>query len=451
MSNSLVVRDEYGRVLPLIRKIGSGGQAEVWASEGRIAVKRMHSHTPRTARRLRSRIDVVRRLDLDGVPVARPMDLLASPDTGYTMELLEEMVAIQRLAAPPSGADVLGWYAETGGLRRRLRLLARAADALASLHAKGVVYADPSPANIMVSASARHEEVRLVDVDLLHTESAPLEIGGTPGYAAPELRAERSGVTCSSDAYAFAVITFEVLSLLHPFLGEQVEDGEPEMLQLAYDAKLPWIDHTTDRSNRTPYGMPRTAVLAPDLITLARRTFQDTVNSPRSRPAVAEWRTALHAAADMTLTCVACPQAYHVRRDECPWCGTPAPDPLIAVVHFVLPGQDEPVSAREVLAVSPADELPIMPRTAYTDAAEYDPVPAAWVCWEEGRLLTVRAGRLPLWLTPDRDPANAVVVEASDQLTVPADGAAPGWTLHFGPPGEPRRLLRFFRVRREGR
>jgi serine/threonine protein kinase len=366
------------------------------------------------------------------------------------MELLEEMAAIQRLATAPTGEDLLDWYAKTGGLRRRLRLLARAADAFASLHAKGIVYADPSPANIMVSDSVRHEEVRLVDVDLLHAESVPLEIGGTPGYAAPELRSGWTGVTNASDAYAFAVIAFETLTQAHPFLGDQVQFGEPEMLNVAYDAKLPWIDHSEDDSNRTRYGLARDRVLSPKLRSLAKQTFQDSLTSPRRRPTVAEWRTALHSAADMTLDCAGCPQSNDARLGACPWCGTPAPDPLVAVVQLALPDRAEPVPAKEGLAVPPASWLPINPRTAYLDAAEYDTAPVAWLWWEDGRVLAVNnAGQIPLWLRPDRDPGNVVVVEPTDQLNLPADESTPRWTIHFGPPGEVHRLLRFFRVRRE--
>src|SRR5262245_52956280 len=101
MTTFRVVRDEYGRAFPLVRRIGAGGQAEVWASEGHIAVKLMHARTPKAARRLSKRIDVIRKLNLDGVPISRPQHMLAAPDVGYTLELLDDMIAIQRLASPP--------------------------------------------------------------------------------------------------------------------------------------------------------------------------------------------------------------------------------------------------------------------------------------------------------------------------------------------------------------
>ena len=119
------VKDQHGRPLPLVRLIGKGGQAEVWASEGRIAVKLMHARGPRSAARVRSRIGIVRRLDLNGVLMFRPLDLLEPPDVGYSMELIDGMMPIKGLAVPPASADMLDWYTATGGQARRLRVLAR--------------------------------------------------------------------------------------------------------------------------------------------------------------------------------------------------------------------------------------------------------------------------------------------------------------------------------------
>lgn len=444
----MVVRDEQGRPLPLLRRIGAGGQAEVWASEGRVAIKLMHARTVRSAQRLRSRIGVIRRLDLDGVPISRPLAMLAAPHVGYSMELLDDMVAIQTLASAPGNRDLLDWYAGTGGLRRRLRLLSRAADAFAALHAKGVVYADPSPANVMVSDTPRHEEVRLVDVDFVQSESVVPDTIATPGYAAPELLDGRSGVTGATDAYAFAVIAFEVLTLAHPFLGDAVQEGDPDLLEHAYTGKLPWIDHPDDPSNRTRYGLPRERVLASKLRELASRTFQDGLEDAKARPTAGEWRTALRSAADLTLACAGCPQSNDVRLQVCPWCGLRAPDPLVAVVEFVRSGMPKAAPVGQMLAVPPGEWLPITGRTSRMDAVEYDTAPVAWLYWEaEHRLVVRNPGPMPLWLTPAPDHGELLVVEPSDELAVPADRAAPRWIVRFGPPGSPHRMLRFARVR----
>lgn len=450
---SPLVRDQRGRPLPLIRLIGKGGQADVWASEGRIAVKLMHARGKRAAERVSSRIRVVRRLDLDGVPVSRPLDLLGAPDVGYSMELLEGMIPIKSLAAPPEGADLLEWYGETGGLGRRLRLLARAADALAQLHARGLVYADPSPGNILISEEERYSEVRLVDVDFLQSESLVLESAATPGYAAPEVLIQRSGVTGTSDAFAFAVIAFEVLALTHPFLGDQVHLGEVEMLERAYAGELPWIDHPDDDSNRSRYGIPRGAVLvgnredqrvrAGSVADCARMAFMAGVHQPGKRPSVAEWRTALYAAADMLLDCIACGRAKDARLTKCPWCGMTAPHPLVAVVYSTGPGGGF-MRLGEGLAVPEATWLPLTARTARGESGDGSLSVLAWLWWEpDVRIVLRNDDTTPLWLAPEGDPGGTAVIDPGREVAVCVQGSVPRWALHFGVPGLPHRVLRF--------
>jgi hypothetical protein len=72
----------------------------------------------------------------------------------------------------------------------------------------------------------------------------------------------------------------------------------------------------------------------------------------------------------------------------------------------------------------------------------------AWLLFRPADRLVVRnSGPAPLWLTPQRDESNVIVVEAGDELSVPADATAPRWAVHFGLPHEPHRLIRFFRLR----
>lgn len=459
---STVVKDLRGRPLPLVRLIGKGGQAEVWASEGRIAVKLMHSRGPRAAARVRSRIGVVRRLNLDGVPISRPIDLLEHPDVGYSMELLDGMMPIRRLANSPPDADMLDWYTSTGGQDRRLRLLARAAGALAELHARGLVYSDPSPDNVLVSEDGRYREVRLIDVDFLQSESVVLESAATPGYAAPEVFTQRSGVTGSSDSFAFGVIAFEVLALTHPFLGDQVHHGEVEMLERAYSGDLPWIDDADDPSNRSRYGLPRTAIMVEklSLTECVRNTFTEGMRYPRRRPSLGEWRTALHAAADMLLACRSCGRDMNARLSSCPWCHTAAPNPLLAIVYTDA-GDGTARPAREALAVPAGSWLPLTARTAtgypseiavaLTDpdlhSAEFTDPHAAllgWLWWEPGvRLIVRNDGLMPLWILPEGDSRSVTVVEPGREFAMPVHGSVPRWQLRFGPPGQPHRLLRF--------
>jgi DNA-binding helix-hairpin-helix protein with protein kinase domain len=323
MSPIQQVIDESGAAHTLSRRIGKGGQGEVWLAEGgRRIVKLLHPRSDAEA--LRRQFAFVRRLDLGGLHVARPIAVLRPPHVGYVAEFLGDMVAIKDLIdAPASG--LLQWHIDTGGLRRRLRLLAHAGEALLGLHARGVVYADVSHNNVFVSEPVEALEAWLIDLDNLSHEADPRRAIYTPGYGAPEVVARRSGCTSLSDAWAFAVLVWQTLTLTHPFVGDLVNDGEPELEEEAFAGKLPWVGHSEDDRNVCTTGLPPDLVLANRLIELARRTFEGGLEEAKQRPSVAEWVDRLHAAADQTVQCPECSGTYFVVEKLCPWCDEPRP------------------------------------------------------------------------------------------------------------------------------
>ncbi len=324
------VIDESGAVHTLAKKIGAGGQGEVWLVEGgRRIVKLLTLRSDAEA--LRRQFAFVRRLDLAGLHVARPIAVLKPPHVGYVAEFLSDMVSIKALMAV-QGSDLLRWYIDTGGLRRRLRLLAHAGEALHGLHARGVVYADVSHNNVFVSGPTHAIEAWLIDLDNLSHESDHQRPIYTPGYGAPEVVAGSAGCTSLSDAWAFAVLVWHTLTLTHPFIGDLVNDGEPELEGEAFASRLPWVGHSSDDRNRCSTGLPANLVLAGRLMELARKTFEGGITDRKRRTSVSDWVDRLHAAADQTVACPGCAGSYFVTEETCPWC--PEPRPSLAPVRI---------------------------------------------------------------------------------------------------------------------
>src|ERR1700730_14111585 len=111
-----VVHDEHGNPLRLEEKLGSGGQGTVWSVPNTpVAVKILHASAGRDAEALRVRLGLVARLELSGIPIARPYAMLTD-HVGYVMELLADMTGLGTLVRPDP--DVSAWYRQTGGLRR---------------------------------------------------------------------------------------------------------------------------------------------------------------------------------------------------------------------------------------------------------------------------------------------------------------------------------------------
>jgi DNA-binding helix-hairpin-helix protein with protein kinase domain len=205
------VTDLNGARYVLTRQIGRGGQGAVFEVKGgRLAAKILFDSSPSRREQLRNQLTQVKRLPLADLEIARPLEMLREPVLGYLMELLTGMQPLSALCGPPKSAtSVAAWYFQTGGLRRRLALLARTADVLSALHGKGLVYSDPSPHNVFVSEANDATEVRFIDSDnIRYVSSAGLSSVFTPGYGAPEIIRGTAGVNSLTDAHAFAVMSF---------------------------------------------------------------------------------------------------------------------------------------------------------------------------------------------------------------------------------------------------
>jgi DNA-binding helix-hairpin-helix protein with protein kinase domain len=337
MSKSRSVVDANGVRYELMELLGRGGQGAVYAVKGgRLAVKLVAGRSQRDRERMRNQFTHVRRLPVGELSLAKPLEMLRPPHTGYVMELLTGMVPIKTLFTPPQGEPArVEWYLRTGGLRRRLLTLARAAHTLAQLHGKGLAYSDPSPTNIFISEDPAFAEVWFIDTDNLRYESAPGIFAGvyTPGYGAPELVQGRSGVTTLTDVHAFAVIAFQVLALAHPFIGDFVNEGEPELEEQAFAGLIPWIDDTSDDRNRASFGVPREWVLSKRLSEAFERTFGVGRVTASERPGAAEWAERLFAAADATIPCSACLGAFYINQPRCTWCDADRPTFAMAVFY----------------------------------------------------------------------------------------------------------------------
>jgi DNA-binding helix-hairpin-helix protein with protein kinase domain len=276
-------------------------------------------------------------MPINNLPIARPEELISAPSAGYIMPLLAGVIPLADLqrAKHPAVTDA-SWYLETGGLRRRLRVLARVADVIAALHATGIAYGDPSPWNVLVSADPSKREVWLIDSDNMTYESSVVDASlslFTPGYGAPELFEARSGINTLTDAHALMVMAYQTLVLIHPLIGDRVQQGDPELEEAAFAGRLPWIDHPTDATNRSSHGIRRSVVLAPRLTRVCDRAFGEGLTDPLKRPGVAALADALNSASDFTVTCNDCNATHYANSRICPWCEAVVPPVFVGEIY----------------------------------------------------------------------------------------------------------------------
>lgn len=409
-----VLVDEYGNFHQITDELARGGQGVVYRTkDADLAVKQpldASGHPDKNAN-LRERFQRIRLLPMPRrIPVSLPLAILRD-EPGYVMRLLNDMKPFavfdldgrskkkledKRQALPQWLAKIpdkdlalrLLHYASTGSTRRRLRALAKCAAILARIHNAGMVYGDISPNNAFIDEGDT-TDVWLIDADNMRPE---LLSGGasvyTPGYGAPEVVQGRDQSRPRTDCWAFAVMTFKLLALCHPFIGNKVlqtedddggwdaepqasGDGAPASIEdQAYAGYLPFVDDEDDDSNKGTGGLPRVLVTTPGLRRLFQATFGAGREHPHRRPTMAFWALELTKAADHALDCPKCAMSYFADdHGSCLYCGSERP----AFFRFQTPRW-------EIVIPASATEFPLPHRLFYPfsfenhDDMEYESV-----------------------------------------------------------------------------
>lgn len=369
--------DEYGYIHYKTSELARGGQGVVFrTSDENLAIKQplnaegqpdIHANQLELFR-------CIRTLPLPkGIHISLPLANLRN-EPGYVMKLLKEMRPFavffltgeqrkkqEKIPLPEwlsqiqdkNKAQELAYYARTGSTRFRLYALYKCAANLARLHNAGIVYGDLSDNNVFIGKGVPCD-CWLIDADNLRLESLK---GGrniyTPHFGAPELVQLKDSPRPRTDCWAFAVMSFYILALCHPFIGKMVlepeneaggwdseptesdptEDGVPaDLYEQAYSGFMPYIDDEDDDSNEFNGCLPRQLVLSSQLRTLFQETFGVGRLQPHRRPSMSFWALELARAFDNSIVCPSCNMSYYYSPDckKCPYCGCSRPAFVIA-------------------------------------------------------------------------------------------------------------------------
>jgi len=157
---------------------------------------------PASVDRLRREHDLLRLADAHGAPRAIALHLDDTP----------------QLALEDHGAVALRDYLPTAraGARAALEIACHLTDAVAAVHARGVLHRDVNPANAIVRPDTR--EVWLIDFGLAsplprrRTRAAPVAtLEGTPAYLAPEQTSRMNrAVDARADLYSLGATLYEL-------------------------------------------------------------------------------------------------------------------------------------------------------------------------------------------------------------------------------------------------
>ncbi len=103
--------------------------------------------------------------------------------------------------------------------KEKLEILGKIGEAIDFAHSKGVIHRDIKPANILINDD---KEVKIADFGIariLSSQKLKQSVAiGTPAYIAPE-QAIGEAIDQRADIFSFAVVAYELLSGVAPFLG----------------------------------------------------------------------------------------------------------------------------------------------------------------------------------------------------------------------------------------
>jgi serine/threonine protein kinase len=194
----------------LVRLLGRGGMGAVYEAEHvrlgrRAAVKVIHpelAHDRRVMQRFAAEALTVARLQHPHI--VDVIDVAEQPEPHCLMELLRGRSLAEAIARGPLSEPEL------------LSAAAQILEALAFVHARGIVHRDIKPDNIfLVDGGARGELVKLLDFGIAKIRdslSGQKTTGGaligTPLYMSPE-QIEGAAVDARTDLYAFGMVLYE--------------------------------------------------------------------------------------------------------------------------------------------------------------------------------------------------------------------------------------------------
>lgn len=363
------VVDEHGNIHCITKELSRGGFGAVYNTADRnIALKLLFDrNNPNDYQKGNAEIEkfketfgFLKTLPIDksygiSMPIALTKDI-----AGFTMELFNDMININKLV-PTADEDtpildvflvykeedfptplkrLVSSYISTGGLRRRLLVLANIAVAFAKLHGNGFYYGDISANNIFIPKSNEFSHCRLIDADNIEYDALIKTGSGTytPGYGSSELMQEiKLNIGRKpNDVHAFAIVAFKVLTGMHPYTsGEAVlnpDDFDDACEQDALNGKLPWIYDKNDNLNATKniINYIIDEIINSDLMFLFDMTFTQGRKTPGIRPTIYHWYNVLCKLADNTITCPNCGMSYYSNPQGCYLCESPRPQIVIA-------------------------------------------------------------------------------------------------------------------------
>jgi serine/threonine protein kinase len=340
----------------LTESVSQGAQGVIYGeNSGEFLIKILLEQNENVQLFLENKLKALYEIDFP-TRFIKPLDILKfkignKSYVGYVMKRVKGHIVLNKLLIPSDNMTFGEWYnSYSGGLKRRLYLAYQIAQSFALLHNNNMAYCDISGNNILVATNPQVNSVCMVDIDNVYTPGTlGNNIVGTIRYIAPEVTEKKMKPDVVTDDYSLAVILFELLRCGHPYVGDFVKDGSPEVELAAYRGAFPYVDDENDNMNKATDILPEYIIFNDTLKKLFRKTFVDGRKNRMSRATAKELAVACLEASNALIRCSHCSAWYYPMKELkqsdgyfCPWCSEEAEKKVNSLKAYIKFGEIYP-------------------------------------------------------------------------------------------------------------
>ena len=270
------VTDDKGYKYSVKEEIGSDGQGKLYSTNNaNVIIREAEGVDPKE-------YDNVKVLPISNIKkLILPDNYIGN--SGYVLKIPESFVPLSNLMKHGAKDD---FYISTGGLKRRLDILAGIAQVLNELHAIPVMYGSMAPCRIFIDSDVSHNDAYLLYSKKMDFSMSFREETDEDPYISPEAK-KGMGSTLACDSYTFAALASDLL---------------------------------------TNYN---TQIISPALNELLNKAGRE----PGQRPAMLELHKTLLKELDLLIKCKKCMQDFYFETAKCPICKAELPRLIKASIY----------------------------------------------------------------------------------------------------------------------
>lgn len=310
-----------GRPLPLDRRVGKGGEGEVYAVEGSTeTLVKFYTLSDLDSREAKVKAMIAKGLAKASPLIAFPVQIVkdkAGKFAGFTMKRVNEHQALHELYSP--GARKAAF--PRADYRFLVRSAANISRAVAAAHHSDCVIGDINHSGVLVSDEAT---AALIDADSFQVSDGATQHlckVGVPEYTPPELqgrRLDRVARTPNHDAFGLAVMIFQLLWMgRHPYAG-RYRQGEMPLEKAIAEFRFAY-SKCRDVGMEAPPAVPNLSDFPPQIAAAFEQAFGP--GGTQDRPTAKRWIALLTELEQALRPCAMNALHYYpASGPDCPWC-----------------------------------------------------------------------------------------------------------------------------------